>query len=850
MSRSTQTANETGTRASTGLRFLRLRKAQVSMFGAVRAVAPAHHEPLQEHDDLVLLRSPKNPKVRRWQHRERQRGLFQADQSERFLRELEKAGRPIGLSRARAEAPHIHHLFVQGLIKIKTLPKHHITPFQAELTEAGRRYLRTMAERDRSRQQQAQRHLFKASGALAGTTMRIIRLAKAPRKAQAGIPGIREKYNAAIEKAHGIGATAEAERLTRLRDKHTDAPGPKEGVGEKHEVGMHFRRTKTGKTTIVHEHQRAGTGHQVEAPAQKKKKAEPAAPPPPTEVVGGAERTFEVPTDKLDDLRDQFAALARRAARLGVEAPTLDIGAKTTLRQSWKVSKGGVDGPPSRRKGPMVQTVTVTVRGPAVKLQGWNVAAMVEPKSKGNVLVRRLGSYQGAEGVKVPAKYDHGDSCEHCQTARQRKKLFVIHNPATNEWKRVGGECVKDHTGRDADGLVASVAFCDEFLDGFDEFGFDEESGGGGGRRGTFYPRERALAWGLRAGHEIGMISRKAANESGVLSTGDVARDYAIEGARVRPEDKARAQEVAGFWATVKESELAGNDFLRNVWVLMQEEHISFRDIPLFAWSRKAMERVQENRQRLADQAKAAATAPPPLGKPGDKIRGGKVSAADRKAGVEYHPPRVVVVDRTHVHAGDYGSVTFMTMHDADGHTFEWAASGTAKAMPLPPGPDGQDFGQWYFDLDRSGVQYLVRSASIDSHGEYKGQNRTKVKRVDLVPYYKDVDEFIQAANHDAEGFRFVPLDVARDLNDEKDAAWRKERANLEKEHPTLPYHILDAASAVLREKHDAKVAKIERAFMKDVYERTYKPLIAGFEPLLKGRRRRLVMRVRCGMAS
>lgn len=101
--------------------------------------------------------------------------------------------------------------------------------------------------------------------------------------------------------------------------------------------------------------------------------------------------------------------------------------------------------------------ILVDVDGTA-KIDDWECIAVLEIHDVGNI-IRRINTE-----INVPERFKHTENiCEHCNSKRQRNNMYVIHNVKTDEWKQVGGSCLKVYTS----GL--SMEYVTAYMDGIIE---------------------------------------------------------------------------------------------------------------------------------------------------------------------------------------------------------------------------------------------------------------------------------------------------------------------------------------------------------------------------------------------
>lgn len=115
------------------------------------------------------------------------------------------------------------------------------------------------------------------------------------------------------------------------------------------------------------------------------------------------------------------------------------------------------------------------------RINGWECIASVDRLDNGKNVIT---SFSGKE---VPTRfYNMPNICEHCNTNRNRKYLFIIHNVETNEYKQIGKSCLMDYTR----GMNASfIAWMNAQWKELEEY--DAPTGGSGFV--SYYDRDEAL---------------------------------------------------------------------------------------------------------------------------------------------------------------------------------------------------------------------------------------------------------------------------------------------------------------------------------------------------------------------
>lgn len=177
--------------------------------------------------------------------------------------------------------------------------------------------------------------------------------------------------------------------------------------------------------------------------------------------------TFEVEVGFFQSFEVEFARLAKKAAKLGVLAPTYVVLARDKVYPAVIGEAGNV----TRR----ARTVNVIqVSGQAPKLAGWTFVAALQHEVGGNI----VRSIPGTTTTVVQDLRMAPAKCDHCKQARNRNDTYVVVNDDGRQ-VQVGRQCLKDFTGHDSPEAIARWAeLLASFVTALDEGGEGGEGGG------------------------------------------------------------------------------------------------------------------------------------------------------------------------------------------------------------------------------------------------------------------------------------------------------------------------------------------------------------------------------------
>lgn len=227
---------------------------------------------------------------------------------------------------------------------------------------------------------------------------------------------------------------------------------------------------------------------------------------------------MELEIRNLNSFEKLFAALVRRARRLGVQEPTYSVLREEPREADILEFVEGEHGGDYRKTGTTTIIVSlIKVEGThPITFDGWSFGATVEHTSKGNLLFP-------LPGLTVPEEMRHlGCVCQHCNTSRNRVGLFLVHKESTNEWKQVGRSCLHSFVGgASADSLARQFEFFGSLVIELRNY-CDAECRSEGGSAAISL--KSAIAWSLAISDVKGWVSGSKAAELGVSPTSSHVR--------------------------------------------------------------------------------------------------------------------------------------------------------------------------------------------------------------------------------------------------------------------------------------------------------------------------------------
>lgn len=129
------------------------------------------------------------------------------------------------------------------------------------------------------------------------------------------------------------------------------------------------------------------------------------------------------------------------------------------------------------------------------KIGDYECVAVLEMHDTGNI-IRRINTQ-----IELPERFQNSENiCEHCNTKRNRKNLYVVHNSQTGEFKQVGSDCLLLYTCGLHPNCVASFYDCIIELEKYDDML-------SGGYTTPLYPVEEVIGFACEIINKMGYFN-------------------------------------------------------------------------------------------------------------------------------------------------------------------------------------------------------------------------------------------------------------------------------------------------------------------------------------------------------
>jgi len=405
---------------------------------------------------------------------------------------------------------------------------------------------------------------------------------------------------------------------------------------------------------------------------------------------------YSIPASRRGDLAARFAKIAKKAAKIGCEAPSYTVIAEDYVDRRTEAEKTA--GNPER----LEKVYFITVNDVTVKYDGWRFLGTIESATaavSGTYLVNMV------PGEVIPSRFRDRDSvdplnCDHCGHRRFRKETFIVANDASGEVAQVGRTCLRDFVGHSTPANIAS--YMQYLVDLTKDLNDDEEGGFGYGGGEYCFKTLQFLTIVRAVMRQEGWVSRGMARNSYEMTraTADIAwdiltptSDYQAQKMvrewleTVSDADKDFAEKALEYAPTLWADAANTSDYIFNLQGALSNGIVTAKTSGiaaslLFCYA-KHLE-IEITKKAAANNANEH------MGSVGERIT---VKATITK--VSYHE-------------SDWGTTSLITFLTAEGNTLVWWYSGSTD----------------YEVAERYSV-----TGTVKKHGEYKGTNTTTLSR-------------------------------------------------------------------------------------------------------------------------
>jgi len=370
---------------------------------------------------------------------------------------------------------------------------------------------------------------------------------------------------------------------------------------------------------------------------------------------------YEIPAENLARLTDKLDTLAKKAVKLGFEAPTYTIGApyeKEVTRRS-EVNDFRFDGEEELEFDAYQEFVTyhtVTVSGESPKIEGWSFAAVCDYADQ-PVIIRALSD------VAIPARYRTiGAMCEHCKLERKRHECVILAHD-DGSIIQVGKSCLKDFLGHKSPERMAEMA--EALRDA------EDDCRGFGSSEGTPDPSlVTVLTWASSIVSRLGWTPKSKEDledPNGRVATATLVNRYMGEYFRClakrkkfpfpmpKKGDHDRALAAIEFAKALPGS----SDYEMNVLAIVERSGVSDRNFGIAVSVMGMYDREMAKRSERADRAYVGTV-------------GKKVNCVCTKKACKCAPIKVLVTRVVSLPDYGYGESYINIMHDASGNVLVW----------------------------------------------------------------------------------------------------------------------------------------------------------------------------------
>lgn len=340
--------------------------------------------------------------------------------------------------------------------------------------------------------------------------------------------------------------------------------------------------------------------------------------------------------------------------------------------------------------------ILIDVEGTA-KIDDWECVSVLEIHKDGNI-IRRINTE-----INIPERFKTSENvCEHCNSKRHRKNLYVIHNIKTEEWKQVGGDCLKLYTG----GL--NLEYIAAWLDGITEL--EQNDGFIGEGTKYYYPVDEVLGAATEVIRKLGYYNRESnlptknlvtilmQQKDTISKVYDVNKELRIAKLNIefdksdfyRKETDNTVKAIIKYYKSLK----ADTEFIHNIQIILNEGYVEAKNFGFLSYLPEGYNKYLKLESEKSER---------------EKVRDNEKSEYFGEIGKRYKDISIQSVNHLTSWETQWGTTHIYKIVIEDGSVLTWKSS-TGLYLEC-----NEKFDKITF--------------TVKAHTEYKGQKQTEITR-------------------------------------------------------------------------------------------------------------------------
>jgi hypothetical protein len=397
---------------------------------------------------------------------------------------------------------------------------------------------------------------------------------------------------------------------------------------------------------------------------------------------------IRIPASRLEEAQKALAKIVKKAQKYGAVI-TVEVGPVVLVEETvvdWDGKKRVIHR----------EMIDLLVTGDAPRVGNHEFLAHVELGSAGNIVDVRPGV------ADLDHRFRESDGyCEHCETSRVRKDVYVVRDLTTGQQLQIGRNCLRDYMGLDDPKTIAARFAFYRSMDALrDEYT-------GSGSIGFSQSLEGLVSLSAVCVRLFGWCSQGQASNDETLTPTSYYVLLALSGGKVGPAEaklRARIQDerseadyetARAVIAWVRQEMKPNSDYEHNLRVLFAGDEITNgRRVGIVVSAIAAYHRSVAKNLRITKERETA-KASQFVGEIGKRIRGIKVTLQMQRV----------------IGSSDWGDKLLVKFVDESGNLYSWF-TGRGTGLEI-------------------GEQCLL-TATVKDHKEYNGAFETNLTRCSI----------------------------------------------------------------------------------------------------------------------